>query len=49
MTIVNKPTAELKPYDKNTKKHDDVQINNVAESIKQFGFVLSLLTKSFEL
>ena len=39
MTIVNKPTAELKPYDKNTKKHDDVQINNVAESIKQYGFV----------
>ena len=39
MTIVNKPTAELKPYDKNAKKHDDVQINNVAESIKQYGFV----------
>lgn len=29
----------LVPYDKNTKKHDDVQINNVAESIKQYGFV----------
>ena len=39
MQIVNKPTAELKPYDKNAKKHDDVQINNVAESIKQYGFV----------
>lgn len=39
MTIVNKPTAELKPYNKNTKKHDDAQINNVAESIKQYGFV----------
>lgn len=39
MTVVNKPMAELKPYDKNTKKHDDVQINNVAESIKQYGFV----------
>ena len=39
MTVVNKPTAELKPYEKNTKKHDDVQINNVAESIKQYGFV----------
>lgn len=39
MQIVNKPTAELKPYAKNTKKHDDVQINNVAESIKQYGFV----------
>lgn len=39
MTIVNKPTAELKPYDKNAKKHDKKQIANVAESIKQFGFV----------
>lgn len=39
MTIVNKPTADLKPYDKNAKKHDKKQISNVAESIKQFGFV----------
>ncbi len=39
MTIVNKPTAELKPYDKNAKRHDKKQIANVAESIKQFGFV----------
>lgn len=39
MRIVNKPTAELKPYDKNAKKHDKKQIANVAESIKQFGFV----------
>ncbi len=39
MTIVNKPAAELKPYDKNAKKHDKKQIANVAESIKQFGFV----------
>ena len=30
---------DLKPYEKNNKKHDDVQINNVAESIKQYGFV----------
>lgn len=27
MTIVNKPTAELKPYDKNAKKHDKKQNN----------------------
>lgn len=39
MTVVNKLTAELKPYDKNAKKHDKKQIANVAESIKQFGFV----------
>ena len=43
MQIVNKPTAELKPYDKNAKKHDKKQIANVAESIKQFGFVQPLV------
>lgn len=30
---------ELTPYARNAKKHDKVQIANVAESIKQFGFV----------
>ena len=30
---------DLKPYAKNTKKHDKTQIANVAESIKQYGFV----------
>ena len=39
MNIKNMPIEELIPYEKNTKKHDDVQINNVAESIKQYGFV----------
>ena len=33
------PIEAIIPYSKNTKKHDDVQINNVAESIKQYGFV----------
>ena len=39
MDIVYKPIKELIPYERNTKKHDKTQINNVAESIKQFGFV----------
>lgn len=39
MNIKNIPVKDLIPYEKNTKKHDDVQINNVAESIKQYGFV----------
>lgn len=39
MNIKNIAVKELIPYEKNTKKHDDVQINNVAESIKQYGFV----------
>ena len=39
MNIKNIAVKDLIPYKKNTKKHDDVQINNVAESIKQYGFV----------
>jgi len=42
---VKMPTAEmvdislLKPYKKNTKKHNQTQIDNVSESIRKFGFV----------
>ena len=39
MNIKNIAVKDLIPYEKNTKKHDDVQIKNVAESIKQYGFV----------
>lgn len=31
--------SEITPYEKNTKKHDKTQIANVAESIRQYGFV----------
>ena len=39
MDIKNLPLTDLVPYDKNAKKHDKRQINNVAESIKHYGFV----------
>ena len=39
MKIANKNLAELMPYAGNAKKHDSTQIANVAESIRQFGFV----------
>ena len=39
MNIEYKELKALTPYEKNTKKHDKTQINNVAESIKQYGFV----------
>lgn len=39
MKIVQKKVVELVPYAKNTKKHDKKQVANVAESIKQYGFV----------
>lgn len=35
--------SELIPYDRNTKKHDQKQIDNVAESIRQYGFVQPLV------
>ena len=31
--------SEIKPYKKNTKKHDEIQIKNVMQSIKEFGVV----------
>ena len=39
MKITEISVKDLKPYAKNTKKHDKTQISNVAESIKQYGFV----------
>ena len=39
MVIHNKPIADIIPYASNAKKHDRRQINNVAESINQYGFV----------
>ena len=39
MNIESKLLADIVPYAKNAKKHDNRQINNVAESIKKYGFV----------
>lgn len=39
MQITNRRVSELTPYAANAKKHDKRQIANVAESIKQYGFV----------
>ena len=39
MNIEYKELKALTPYEKNTKEHDKTQIANVAESIKQYGFV----------
>lgn len=39
MQIVMKSLGEIHPYENNAKKHDARQIKNVAESIKQYGFV----------
>ena len=39
MNVVEREVDKLIPYSKNAKKHDETQIANVAESIRQFGFV----------
>ena len=39
MDVRNISVKDLIPYERNTKKHDKTQINNVAERIKQYGFV----------
>ena len=39
MQIIQKKLAEIVPYANNTKKHDETQIKNVAESIKKYGWV----------
>lgn len=38
MKIEDMALADLKPYERNAKKHDERQVENVMESIKQFGF-----------
>lgn len=38
MEIILRNTKDLIPYEKNAKKHDKQQIENVANSIKRFGW-----------
>ena len=39
MDVKNIPIGEIVPYARNAKKHDKRQIDNVAESIRQYGFI----------
>ena len=39
MQIIQKKLVDIVPYANNTKKHDETQIKNVAESIKKYGWV----------
>lgn len=38
MNIIERNIDELIPYEQNQKKHDGKQIQNVANSIKRFGW-----------
>ena len=39
METIKLKVGDVKPYERNAKKHDETQIKNVMESIKQFGLV----------
>lgn len=45
MEVKNRKLSSITAYGKNAKKHDKTQINNVAESIKQYGFVQPIAEK----
>lgn len=38
LKITYRPIKELKPYKKNAKKHNKEQVEQIANSIKEFGF-----------
>ena len=39
LTIAYRPIVELKPDPKNPRKHSAKQVRQIANSIRQFGFV----------
>ena len=39
MNIIQRKLDSIRPYAANAKKHDATQVANVAESIRQYGFV----------
>lgn len=43
MKIEYKPTADLIPYARNSRTHTDAQINQIAASIREFGFRVPVL------
>lgn len=43
MNIIQMKVKDIIPYKKNAKAHDQIQIDNVAESIKRFGFAQPLV------
>lgn len=43
MNIIQMQIKDIIPYKRNAKKHDDKQIKNVTESIKQFGITQPLV------
>lgn len=46
MNVIYKNIKELKPYKKNAKKHPKEQIEQIANSIKEFGFTQPVIIDS---
>ena len=38
MNVEYIPVGQLKPYEKNTRKHEDYDVSQIAKSIEQYGF-----------
>ena len=43
LKIEYKPTADLIPYARNSRTHSDAQVNQIASSIREFGFRVPVL------
>lgn len=43
LSVVYQNISDIKPYEKNSRKHDEKQVSQVAASIKEFGFTNPIL------
>ena len=43
LTVAQRPIAELRPYSKNARTHSAAQVEQIARSIKRFGFTNPVL------
>jgi len=46
LNVIKKDVSELIVYNKNTKKHPDIQIDKIVNSIKEFGFNVPIIIDS---
>lgn len=43
LTVTARPVSTLKPYERNARTHSKKQINQIAASIRTFGFTVPVL------
>ena len=48
LNITYRPIKELKPYKKNAKKHSKEQVEQIANSIKEFGFTQPVIIDKYD-